>query len=1234
MSLHAWEWGDEDQVSVGPASSTGSFYPSGSECDVEEHLPVRAWAQESDTDHPCSSESSEGPASTFDSDVPHTVPCKFIISLAFPATAGHKGKYSSFVEKYRRHSKVDKPMAKVRHYYHIEYFLLPDDGEPKKVDVVMFPALAKVFLDSGIKTIRPWQEGDKVWVSWTQSFNISVTKELLKKINFHKITLRLWDTKDKVSKKVKYYRLKPSGFLEDAGSFGKTDIGHSVLSQRKLSEQGIHVTEELQDDHAPGKPEKARKCFKSLWGSLPAETEALPKTAEDCEKPLGTDELAAVQWDTSRPVFSLGGATTTEMKELMEKPSLSSLTNLLEKQTFQIKQKESDGRRKSQRRRKKARAEEETDSRLAGRGKQGTFSIQLAVMPLLAGWQTVVSRGSGRSANILDCFLTLKTEVPLMTEEQKQDLNPLTIKIKCVSCLPSQPVSVCELERLRVPVYCTYQFHGTPVHRTEGQPHGTHVYFQDVNVIFLGAMHPSDLREYLEGPPMVVEVHDRDRKSEGYAREPTLFGEDALDAYLNLQALISPRQTENNPFETQDKMWDPYGVAQVSFADLLLGHKYLNLVAPVHNCEPKAMHLGHDSRSRKVVGFRVPRDGLRRGPVPPGAYLEASSVLKLRVDVAVPLRAGPEALVADPMASQFGRVIFVVDSRKRSLLHGLLQDVTMINARALALDSYPLEYLQQTLSAFKMRAKIQERPDLDVLTGFHLLDGTVHLLILEGLADRGLRRLWEGHQRRVPRAEQGVYKALYNSQLRFRRRIYAALESILCRVRLCRPLAQLVQRAGLYVRSAVAPPAFQALSRIYCICRYSTRLREVIAGDLLPSCAMIKELSREFGLPISQEDLTEGKLLAVSPPPAPSLEDFRSQHSTLASEIQAHKEKYLQWRNTTILKNRDQTNSLIQKNISGACQLSKKAPKSVVKLIRVSAPAKGAVYNYSIQTLNSAELAKKELYREMAKEPRRRFTYSQNYLSATVEPQDSEAERREAQRKSREAWLTPSGFQVAGLRRTAGTCALGLPPPSTVTEEWREKALFANVLEPVLDRERWAWDQRHQDFDVYTRPPPLLELPPLPPTPKRPTGAAGGSARRQRDVLTLAAPAPGLAAPLQHRPQTRGCRQMRRCLVRAPRVAAVVTPGSRLRASPAQAPWEPDQSAKPTRGARPAECVQQGTAGAWMRVEGARRRARSPHSAAAWTPLRVEPLLQREDKGSWKPPPEGGAEGPDRKGWF
>ncbi|XP_041620296.1 uncharacterized protein KIAA1257 homolog isoform X7 [Vulpes lagopus] len=1010
MSLHSWEWEDEDRVSMGPMSSMGSFYQSGSECDMEEYLKVKAQAQESDSEHPFSSESSYGPASTFNSDVPQVVPCKFIISLALPVNTGYKGKYTILIEKYRKHPKVDKPTAKYRRYYHIEYFLLPDDGEPKKVDMVVFPMVAKVFLDSGIKTVRPWQEGDKVWVSWTQTFNINMTKELLKKINFHKITMRVWDTKDKVSRKVKYYRLKTTGYSEDTGCC--EEVKNLVLSQRRLSAQAPHIRGEWNQEDAREKTEKAGKHTKSLH----------------------------------------------------------------------VKRKESEGRKKSQKRRKRSQ-EEEVDLKVEGHWKHGAFSTELVVMPLLAGgypwsqqvlvilshmarmsinrmlvltkppfrhlvsrsqslqqsggWQTVVSRGRGKSASILDCFLTLKTEVPIMTEEQKQDLNPLTIKIKCVSCLPSQPVPHHELERLCTPVYCKYQFFKTPVHRTEGQPHGIHIHFQDINVIFLGAMQPSDLREYLEGPPMVVEVHDRDRKLEEYSRKPTLFGDDPLDSYLNLQALISPEETESNPFESHNKRWDPYGVAQVSFADLLLGHKYLNLVVPIHSCEPKPTRCGRDGRSRKVVGFRVPTDGFQHKPLPMGNYIEANSLLKLRVDIAVPLRARAEAPDPELTRSQFGRVIFVFDSRKISLLSSLLRDITMINAKALDLESYPVRNIQQILSAFKVRVKIQERQDLDVLTGFHLLDGKIHLLILEGLADQGLKRLWDSHQSRAPgaAAELGKYKALYNSALLFRHRLYADLETVLYQVHLFRPLSQLMKHSALYVRDTVSQKAFQALSRIYCICHHSTKLREVITRDLLPSSAMVKDLSQELGLPISQEDLTEGKLLALPSQHTLSLEHFLSQKSTLAYEIQAHQEKYLQWRNTMVLKNKGQESSLVQKNITRAYQVSKKPPKSVVKVIRISAPTKDAVYNYSIQTLNSTELAKKELYREMAKEPRKRFTYSQNYLSAMVEPQDSEEEEKKARKKSRQAWLTANGFQLTGLHRTT-ECDhhLRLPPIGTDPE--------------------------------------------------------------------------------------------------------------------------------------------------------------------------------------------------------
>nr|XP_048272613.1 uncharacterized protein CFAP92 isoform X2 [Myodes glareolus] len=1004
MALQAWDWEEEERASLGLASSIASAYQSTSEYETEEYLKSRTPAQEWDSEDQFSSlHSSEGPACPSTPDVPQVVPCRFVISLAFPAQTGQKVKATSFAEK-KKAPKPDIRAAKNRRFYHIEYFFLPDDIEPKKVDIVMFPSVAKVFLESGIKTVKPWREDDKIWVSWSQTFNVNMTKELLKKINFHKITLKLWDTKDKVSKKVRYHRLKTAVCTEDPESFEEVKL--LVLSQKRLSaitrDKPSIVLDESKEVNSPSDQEKAEKLLKSLQ-----EPETPAKNDDEYEKLLKTEDPSASRRGTVKATVSLAGTTMTEISELIERSSLGSLTNMIEKQKSQLKGKDSELKKKAPKKVKKYQTEEEANMKPASAAwKPSIFSIQLAIMPLLAGWKTVISRGSEKSANILDCFLTLKTEVPIMTEEQKQDLNPLTIKIRCASCLPTQPVSIHDLERLCTPVYCRYQFHNTPVHETKGEPHGTHVFFQDINVIFLGSMHPSDLREYLEGPPMVVEVHDRDRKSEEYSRKPALFGEDPVDSYVNLQAFISPKDTENNPFESQNKIWDPYGVARVSFADLLLGYKYLNLVVPIHNCEPKSAGQSQDSRNRRFVGFRAPMDVLQHTSMPTGNYLEANSLLKLRVDIAVPLSTWLTSPELDFMGTQFGRIIFVFNTKNLVLLQNLLQDITMINAKALDLDSHPLQNIQQILSAFKVRVKIQEQQSLDVLTGFHLLDGRIHLFILEGLAEQGLRQLWESYQSRVTTSNRVACKVLYDSRLLFRHRLYADLETILYHVHLFRPVSLLLRYPALYVRGAVPRMAFQALSRIHDICHNSTRLKEVIMRDLLPSSSMVRDLSQEFGIPISQEELTDAKLLAPSLQPTPNDGNIQRQTSTLPEEIQTHQEKYLQWRNNMLLKNQVHRESLVQKNITEAYQLTKKPQKSMVKTIRIAIPENKAVHNYSIQSLNSTELAKKQMFKEMAKEPKKRFTYSQSYFSAMVEPQDPEEEEKKAQKKSRQAWLT------------------------------------------------------------------------------------------------------------------------------------------------------------------------------------------------------------------------------------
>lgn len=91
--------------------------------------------------------------------------------------------------------------------------------------------------------------------------------------------------------------------------------------------------------------------------------------------------------------------------------------------------------------------------------------------------------------------------------------------------------------------------------------------------------------------------------------------------------------------------------------------------------------------------------------------------------------------------------------------------------------------------------------------------------------------------------------------------------------------------------------------------------------DLLPSSSMIKDLSQEFGIPISQEDLTDAKLLATLPQPDAKDEDIQRRTSNLPLEIQAHQEKYLQWRNNMLLKNQVQRDSLIQVGVLSSSML-------------------------------------------------------------------------------------------------------------------------------------------------------------------------------------------------------------------------------------------------------------------------------------------------------------------------
>ncbi|XP_067400507.1 uncharacterized protein CFAP92 [Emydura macquarii macquarii] len=1063
----------------------------------------------------------------------HIVTCMFSISLAVPVAAGQKHRPSNLDERQRKKSNVGKDAAipKMRRYYHIEYFLLPDDIEPRKLDLALFGVVAKLFVECDSKpstaqilaeryrqkrsttiissVVKPWFENDQIWVSWNHSIDINVTNEFLIKLRDHKVTLKIWDTKDKVSTKARFSKPRlPYSQIEDSDAIG--GVKYTVLLQRKLFEDNQPELSciKIKGVKVPSAPEKP------AMGSAAGESKPLPEEAELYEVPASlygfqsllppsrTDDFPSV----SR--FSVSGSISSNRDKILNEDhrlkqnTIAGYSDYVipkrpEKMKFSLEKPEDHtdkkdtrgGKRKSSTpkrgpalkdRRRSNRKVSNAQSLIAALTKKcGIASLQLNLMPLLSGERLVISRLQEKSPKILDAYMTFTTEAPLMSERQRRELNPLIISIHSATCLPTTPVPIEVLQATCVPTYCRYQFHNLPPHQTQGQTHGTHIYFKDVNVILTGTINPGELREYFRGPPLEIEVHDRDRKMAEDIKKPSLFGDEQDDGKLSNVGLVSCKHTVHNPFTEKDNLWHPYGVAKVNLTDLLLGEKYLNITVPIHSCSvPDPTGYQKDSKSENILGVLGSVDGPQTSPLPMGHYLESDSVLKVRVEIAVPLGLQAETADREVADCPYGCIIYIFDYSNVSCLHDLLQEITEINAEALQLDSYPLQVIQKSLATFKLKTKTKDISELDIITGFHILDGTIHLLVLEGLKDKAIKRLWERQFDKTHRSKDGRLDILYNSQLSFHQRLYTDLEAILYHIHLCKPLSAITRQPLLYVRDMVPQACFQALSRLDYLC-HSKKLRDVVQRSLLPSAEMITVLSQEFGIPLTKEDLFIQKhpLHSFSPLALQKSRKVTIKQGAMPSLLDNHNEKYIRWKKDMEDKMQPYKDH-IQTNIDAMYLLSRKVKKPKFRAIRSSPTDGKSVYNYSSQNLNSAEHAKMQLRKELAKKPERRFAYCHKYLSAMFEPVDLATVRKEFIAKSKNMWVSPNGFVFPGFKSCIESNLHPRMPDEArlkeLTEKWQENILFANILEPVLSRDRWSWDQRRVDFDLYKKPPDYL----------------------------------------------------------------------------------------------------------------------------------------------------------------
>lgn len=258
-------------------------------------------------------------------------------------------------------------------------------------------------------------------------------------------------------------------------------------------------------------------------------------------------------------------------------------------------------------------------------------------------------------------------------------------------------------------MYCQYTFLNSNMHRTKCHKHATNIHFEDTNVVLTGLMNQGELREFLSGPPLEIEVHDRDRKGPEPAETP---GPDSSH--------FKPKPTGTSSF----------GIAHLSLCELLNSQGRMEVHLPIKCCPPPRRRPAHSRAPGAASSWDVPR----------GDYVGANAGLKVKLELMCPF-------TKDEGCSEhggvFGRIIYLLHHNDLPVMSKLRSQILGINAAALRLGSVPPEHAEEALFNYGISFRHAKAEHLDLVSGFHVVDGRRHVFVLEGLKDKAVRRLWE-----------------------------------------------------------------------------------------------------------------------------------------------------------------------------------------------------------------------------------------------------------------------------------------------------------------------------------------------------------------------------------------------------------------------------------------------------------------------------------------------------------
>lgn len=396
----------------------------------------------------------------------------------------------------------------------------------------------------------------------------------------------------------------------------------------------------------------------------------------------------------------------------------------------------------------------------------------------------------------------------------------------------------------------------------------------------------------------------------------------------------------------------------------------------------------------------------------------------------------PEVYIPPPPPPEiYSRLIYILPYNSPDLVERIQTVFEQYNCRALNLEHVS----RSALAARVLSSEELSNKELDIITGFELIDSQFRVYVFEGMPLGGIQYLNES----IPREQKNTtqFTILSNSDIKFNQRLYLEFGASLKMIKLREPLASILMNPDLYIRAKVSEDLMNTLHKLIEI-RRAGRLNLVKDFNLCPNTESLSVIERKYGDALTYEDLygkpeTVKKKVrlrnpSTSPDAAPRasnvsqtsmfsrMEDDKSVAQTkysVASKAGVSFEKP-----TPEIRQRskckpetDHKNFAFEekikkraeegpKNFNGTYKEQVKYQSDINKLskpddkVRID-PGNSEVYIYSGQKLNSTEILKQQMAEEYAKDKNHFYSQSTDHLTLAWPVVDEDQLKRENDKK-------------------------------------------------------------------------------------------------------------------------------------------------------------------------------------------------------------------------------------------